>query len=137
MFWLAMIAGIGLLIGVLMMIGTTIYLNRSPKRFRLFELGYSTRCEWYASGRVDFFTANYVISHAAFAAVRMRGGWGSARARSHGSPLAPFLHIDGNYRKLLDECPEFVKWELIKIAVIVASLALAVIGMGIDKNWWL
>lgn len=136
MFWLALTAGTGLLIGVLMMIGTTVYLNRSPKRFRLFELGYSNRSDWYASGKVDFFTANYVISHTVVAAVRMRRGWGSERARRYGSPLAPFLHIDGNYNKLIHEFPGFVRWELIKISVIAASIVLTVIGMGIDKDWW-
>ena len=135
-FWIAVTAGTGLLIGVLMMIGTTLYLNHSPNRFRLFELGYSNRSEWFASGKVDFFTANYVISQTVVAAVRMRSGWGAERARRHGSPLAPHLHIDGNYQKLIHEFPGFVKWELFKLSLLAASLVLMMIGMGIDKGLW-
>ncbi len=136
MLWLALFSGVGILTGFLMMIGTTVYLNRSTRRFRIFELGYSKNCEWYKTGKVDFFTANYVMSHLVAASLRMRGGRDSEKARAHGSPLAPHLHIDGNHKKFTDEFPGFIKWEIIKFSIILLSILLALIGMGLDKGWW-
>lgn len=129
-------AGVGLLLGIFMMIGTTLYLNRSQKRFRFFELGYSCNSEWYKSGKVDFFTANYVMSHMIAAGLRMKGGRGAEKVRISGSPLAPYLHLDRNYEKLFLEFPSFIRYELIKFAVIAASIMSGVVGMGLDKGWW-
>ncbi len=134
--FLAIVGMSGILLGLLMMVGTTIYLNRSPRRFRLFELGYSRNSEWYKSGKVDFFTANYIMSHMLVAALRMRGGAGAERVRSAGSPLAPCIHLDRNYDKFLNEFPGFVRCELIKFFVIVISIALVATGMGLEKGWW-
>ncbi len=133
---LAVVGMSGIFLALFMMVGTTIYLNRSPRRFRLFELGYSRESEWYKSGKVDFFTANYIMSHMLVAALRMRGGRSSKRARSVGTPLAPYIHLDRNYDKFLDEFSGFVKCELIKFFVIVVSMAMVAAGMGIDKGWW-
>ena len=74
---LMLISGLCMLCAILMMIATAIYLNRSPNRFRIFELGYTKESEWYKTGKVDFFTAKHVIAFMALAALRMRSGWGS------------------------------------------------------------
>lgn len=131
-----LIAVVGIFFGVLMMIGTAIYLNRSTKRFRIFELGYSKDSDWYRKGKVDFFTANYVINHTAIAGLKLRSAKENSKLKLFGSPLAPNLHIDGNYDKLFEEFPFFVKWELFKLLIIIFSLLFAIFGIGLNKGWW-
>lgn len=126
----------GIAIGLLMMIGTAAFLNRSPKRFRIFELGYSKDSAWYKNGKVDFFTANYVINHVVIAGLRLRSRSATEHLRRNGSPLAPFIHLNENYNKLFNEFPIFVKWELAKVAIIIPSLLFGLIGVGLNKGWW-
>jgi hypothetical protein len=131
-----LISIVAMLTGIAMMIVTTVYLNKSTHRFRIFELGYSKESKWYKTGKVDFFTANHVISAMAIAAFRMRGGWRSEKARQLGSPLAPYLHINKNYEKFLQEFPKFAAWEITKLIVIAIAITFGLIVYGIDENWW-
>lgn len=131
-----MLALVMMLIVVVMMIGTTIYLNRSSNRFRIFELGYSRHSDWHKSGKVDFFTANYVMSHMVLASLKMRGGWGSLKARTHGSSLVPYLHLDKGYMKLLEEFPFFVWWEMVKLGFGLGCIFFGLIGYGMKSEWW-
>jgi hypothetical protein len=124
------------LTGIAMMIATAVYLNTSNNRFRIFELGYSKESEWYRTGKVDFFTANHLMGFMPLAAFRMRGGWRSERARQLGTPLAPYLHINNNYKKLLNEFPKFAKWVTIKFIMLFIGAAFGVAAYGMDANWW-
>lgn len=131
-----LLAVVGMFGGVVMMVGTTFYLNRSKDRFRLFELGYSKESIWYRKGGVDFFTANFVIGQMVLSGLRMRGGWGAERARRCGSSFAPNLHMDENYLKFLSEFPVFVGWELIKLFFGLSFLVFGGIAYGIKSGWW-
>jgi hypothetical protein len=133
---LMLISGLCMLCAILMMIATAIYLNRSPDRFRIFELGYTKESEWYKTGKVDFFTANHVIAFMALAALRMRSGWGSTKARTHGTPLAPALHLNKNYEKFLAEFPKFVIWEILSFSIGLAFIIIGLVAYGMSENWW-
>lgn len=111
----------GIIVALLMMIGTTLYLNRSKRRARLFELGYSKQSKWYQGEKVDFFTANYAISHMVLIAWMMKRkmGWHMKKIMRTGVAMAPNLHIDKNYEKFLEEFPFFVRWEAIKMILIL------------------
>lgn len=120
--WVAAASIVGVLISIIMMIGSTVYLNKSAHRFRFFELGYSKNSDWYKSGKVDFFTTNIIMSNAIIAAIVLKKSNPSSKLRKNGAAIAPVIHVDENYVKLLDEFPWLVRWELVKFIIGVPSL---------------
>lgn len=68
---LMLISVVGMVVFFAMMIGTYAYLNKSKNRYRLLELGYNNS-DWHERGKVDFVTANFVISNSVFAALLLR-----------------------------------------------------------------
>lgn len=128
----------GIPIGLLMMIVTTLYLNHSKRRARLFELGYSRQSKWYQGEKVDFFTANFAISHMVLIAWMMKRkmGWHMKKIMRTGVAMAPNLHIDKNYEKFLEEFPFFVRWEAIKMIFMSIGLIAMFIGYGMAHGWF-
>jgi hypothetical protein len=133
---LAVISMSGLLLSILMMTATTVYLNKSPDRFRIFELGYSKESKWFKTGKVDFFTANYVMAAMPIAAIKLKRRNSKGLSLKQGIPLAPYLHISNNYEKLPQECPFFFKWAIAQFCALILTIALLFVGYGMDANWW-
>ncbi len=133
----AMLASIvGITVSLLMMIGSTVYLNKSKCRFRFFELGYSKGSDWYKSGKVDFFTANMMMSNATVAAIILKNAQPLGKMRKNGSVAAPFIHIDNNYEKMCKEFPWFIRWEISKIIITTQSMITGTFAAGLFKGWW-
>lgn len=138
MHFIAFFGGIFLLLALLMMIGTMLYLNHSKRRTRLFELGYSKQSKWCQGENVDFFTANFAISHMVLIAWMMKRkmGWHMKKIMGTGVAMAPNLHVDENYKKFLDEFPFFVKWEAVKMIFTVIALIAMFVLYGLDEGWF-
>ena len=61
--WTGLIGGICfMLIPPPMMVVTWLYVNKTPRKQRLIELGYGTNNDWYRGKRIDFVDANYIVS---------------------------------------------------------------------------
>ena len=68
--WLILIGGICFLFAPWpMMIVTWQYINKTPRRQRLIELGYGVNNDWYRGKKVDFIDANYIFSMLAVGAL--------------------------------------------------------------------
>ena len=132
----ALISGVGLLLGVLMMFGTKYYLNHGKQRRRYIQLIWGVDNEWFEGRPFDFVMSNYVIPSSAITACLMNFGLASKRLKEKGSYAFPYLHRNDNYKILLREFPYFVLWEVSKAFILVLSLGLAGFGMGLDKGWW-
>ena len=52
----------GGLIPLLMMVVTWLYVNKTPRKQRLIELGYGTNNDWYRGKKIDFVDANYIVA---------------------------------------------------------------------------
>lgn len=126
----------GMLLGVLMMLATRAYLNRSSRRSRIIELIWGTNNEWHNGKPFDFVVANFIIPSSTFTAWRMKYGYTTQRQRSAGSFAFPALHQNQNYTALLNEFSAFAAWEAAKAIILFASFALLILGMGLDKGWW-
>lgn len=124
---LMLISVVGMVVFFAMMIGTYAYLNKSKNRYRLLELGYNNS-EWHERGKVDFVTANFVISNSVFAALLLRHKKNTNKHIKQNS-IAPNIHINENYQKLLTEFPGFVRWEIAKFCIGMPSLLSAFIAV--------
>jgi hypothetical protein len=123
-------------LAIIMMFATQVYINRSSRRERLLELGYGNPNPWSNGKKVDFFTANYMISHMVFAAWMMRKGWVHKRTMKNGAIMVSHIHLNKNYEKLFDEFPFFVKLEFTKMALLLIGLSAMFIGYGTAHDWW-
>lgn len=126
----------GFICSIAMTIITTIYLNKSKARFRIFELGYSKDSEWFKTGKVDFFTANYVMAAMPIAAIKLKSRSNKGLSLKQGIPLAPYLHISNNYEKLPQECPFFFKWAMAQFYVLALTIILLFAFYGTKQYWW-
>jgi hypothetical protein len=130
-------------IPILMMIVTWLYVNKTPRKQRLIELGYGTDNKWYRGKKIDFVDANYVISlmvagafvasHLYFLIKRRREQGKKTEAQFD---LFPNLHRDENYLKLRQEFPFFYYWVLTMAVFVLFGMTVLGIGMGIDKGWF-
>ena len=119
-----------------MFIVTWLYVNKTPHKQRLIELGYGTNNDWYRGKRIDFVDANYVISLMAGVSYGMRFRKNKLKKPTVMFSLAPNLHLNENYNKLINEFGFFVKWESVKYILIIFGMTVLFIGMGIDKGWF-
>lgn len=124
---LMLISVVGMVVFFAMMIGTYAYLNKSKNRYRLLELGYNNS-EWHERGKVDFVTANFVISNSVFAALLLSHRKKTKKQIKQNS-IAPSIHTNENYQKLLTEFPGFVRWEIAKFCIGTPSLLSAFIAV--------
>lgn len=124
---LMLISVVGMVVFFAMMIGTYTYLNKSKNRYRLLELGYNNS-EWHERGKVDFVTANFVISNSVFAALLLSHRKKTNKQIKQNS-IAPSIHTNENYQKLLTEFPGFVRWEIAKFFIGMPSLLSAFIAV--------
>ena len=134
LFWLALFCF--MLIPLPMMIVTWLYVNKTPRRKRLIELGYGINNDWYRGKRIDFVDANYIVSLMTVVSYGMRFRKDKLRKQVVLFSLAPNLHLHNHYDKLLNEFRFFAKWELIKYLLIIFGAVLLFIGIGIDKDWF-
>lgn len=126
----------GMVLGLLMMLATRTYLNRSSRRNRIIELIWGTHNEWHKGKPFDFVVANVIIPSSTFAAWRMKHGLTTPRQKAAGSFAFPALHQNKNYMALLNEFSAFAAWEAAKAIILFASFAFLILGMGLDKEWW-
>ena len=133
---IAIAGGAGLLLGILMMFITKSYLNRFKRRKRYIELIWGVDNEWYNGKNFDFFMANYLVASSTFTAWWMSNGLLTGKLMRKGSYIFPTLHKDNNYIKLLQEFPFFVKWEFVKVIIIILSFAITAAGMTREDGWW-
>jgi heme/copper-type cytochrome/quinol oxidase subunit 2 len=124
---LMLISVVGMVVFFAMMICTYTYLNKSKNRYRLLELGYNNS-EWHERGKVDFVTANFVIINSVFAALLLRHRK-KANKQIKQNSIAPSIHTNENYQKLLTEFPGFVRWEIAKFCIGMPSLLSAFIAV--------
>lgn len=124
------------IIPIPMFIVTWLYVNKTPRKQRLIELGYGTNNDWYRGKRIDFVDANYVISLMAGVSYGMRFRKNKLKKPTVMFSLAPNLHLNENYNKLINEFGFFVKWESVKYILIIFGMTVLFIGMGIDKGWF-
>lgn len=129
-------AGAGLILGLMMCIGTKVYLNRSKRRQRYIELIWGTDNEWYRGKKFDIFMANLFVANAPLIAWRMKIGWVSKRQMELGAYAYPALHRNLNYIKLLEEFKFFVRWEVVKTALLLVGLLSMGVGYGFAHDWW-
>ena len=138
--WAGLIGGVCfMLIPLPMMVVTWLYVNKTPRKQRLIELGYGTNNDWYRGKKIDFVDANwvlpmivvgsFVLSHLTFFIKR------------HKKPLQPFdltpnLHKDENYLKLPLEFPFYYYWVLSMLFMMLFGMTVLFICMGIDKGWF-
>ena len=126
----------GGLIPLLMMVVTWLYVNKTPRKQRLIELGYGTNNDWYRGKKIDIVDANYIISLSAVVSYGMRFRKNILKKPVVLFSLAPNLHLHNNYDKLIDEFGFFVRWETVKYLLIAFGMTVLYIGMGIDKGWF-
>ena len=135
--WLMLIGGVCfMLIPLPMMVVTWLYVNKTPHKQRLIELGYGTNNDWYRGKKIDIVDANYIISLSAVVSYGMRFRKNTLKKPVVLFSLAPNLHLHNNYDKLIDEFGFFVRWETVKYLLIAFGATTLFIGMGIDKGWF-
>ena len=134
LFWLALFCF--MLIPLPMMVVTWLYVNKTPRKQRLIELGYGTNNDWYRGKKIDIVDANYIISLSAVVSYGMRFRKNTLKKPVVLFSLAPNLHLHNNYDKLIDEFSFFVRWETVKYLLIAFGATTLFIGMGIDKGWF-
>ena len=135
--WAGLIGGVCfMLIPLPMMVVTWLYVNKTPRKQRLIELGYGTNNDWYRGKKIDIVDANYIISLSAVVSYGMRFRKNTLKKPVVLFSLAPNLHLHNNYDKLIDEFGFFVRWETVKYLLIAFGMTVLYIGMGIDKGWF-
>ena len=138
--WFMLFGGLFfVIIPIPMMIVTWLYVNKTPRKQRLIELGYGTDNAWYRGKWIGFVDANYVISlmvsgafvasHLYFLIKRRRKQGKKTEAQFD---LFPNLNKDENYLKLRKEFPFFYYWESLKYLFIAFGMTV----LGIDKGWF-
>ena len=134
-FWLVIIgmfcAGV---IPLLMFIGTWLYVNKTPRKQRLIELGYGTNNDWYRGKWIDFVDANYIISLMPGVAYAMRFRKGILGKDIPDMTLTNKQEYDNNYNKLIYELKFFIRWELIKYFLIFFGITILLIGISLNKG---
>ena len=125
-----------MIIPIPMMIVTWLYVNKTPRKQRLIELGYGTDNEWYRGKKIDFVDANYVISLMSGAAIGMIFRKNILHMKLKKLLLVPNLHNTENYLKLRNEFPFFYYWELFKYLFIAFGMTFLFIDDGISKGWF-
>ena len=141
LFWLALFCF--MLIPPPMMAVTWLYVNKTPRKQRLIELGYGTNNDWYRGKRIGFVDANYVLSMIVVGAfVGSKLHFLIVRRKKQGKKtegqfdLTPNLHQDENYLKVKREFPFFYYWILTMFVLVMFGATSLFIGMGIDKGWF-
>ena len=126
----------GGLIPLLMMVVTWLYVNKTPRKRRLIELGYGTNNDWYRGKKIDFVDANYIVALVPAAAFGMIFRKKILKMKLKKLLLVPNLHNDENYLKVRHEFPFFYYWILTMFVLVVSGMTVLSIGMGIDKGWF-
>ena len=128
-----------MIIPIPMMIVTWLYVNKTPRKQRLIELGYGTNNDWYRGKRIDFVDANWVLPmmvSVAFVWKKL-----SFLLKRHKKPLQPFdltpnLHKDIYYLKLPIEFPFFYYWVLTCFSFMIFGMLILTIDTAINKGWF-
>ena len=126
----------GGLIPLLMMVVTWLYVNKTPRKRRLIELGYGTNNDWYRGKKIDFVDANYIVALVPAAAFGMIFRKKILKMKLKKLLLVPNLHNDENYLKVRHEFPFFYYWILTMFVIVTFGATTLFIGMGIDKGWF-
>ena len=135
--WLMLIGGVCfMLIPLPMMVVTWLYVNKTPRKQRLIELGYGTNNDWYRGKKIDFVDANYIVALVPAAAFGMIFRKKIFKMKLKKLLLVPNLHNDENYLKVKREFPFFYYWILTMFVLVVSGMTVLSIGMGIDKGWF-
>ena len=135
--WLDFMAFISfLVIPVPMMIVTWLYVNKTPRKQRLIELGYGTDNAWYRGKWIGFVDANYLFAMLPTVAYAMRFRKDFLGKKIPEMTLTPNLEFNDNYNKLLNEFKFFVRWVITMVLFIAFGMTVLGIGMGIDKGWF-
>ena len=119
-----------------MMVVTWLYVNKTPRKQRLIELGYGTNNDWYRGKKIDFVDANYIVALVPAAAFGMIFRKKIFKMKLKKLLLVPNLHNDENYLKVKREFPFFYYWILTMFVLVVSGMTVLSIGMGIDKGWF-
>ena len=142
--WAGLIGGVCfMLIPLPMMVVTWLYVNKTPRKQRLIELGYGTNNDWYRGKKIDFVDANYLLPMIVFGAfVAGNLYFVIQRRKKQGKKteaqfdLIPNLHNDENYLKVKREFPFFYYWILTMFVLVAFGMTVLSIDMGIDKGWF-
>ena len=127
-----------LLIPPPMFIVTWIYVNKTPRKQRLIELGYGTNNDWHRGKRIDFVEANWILPMMVIGAFVLRHL--TYFIKRNKKPLQPFdltpnLHNNTNYLKLPKEFPFFYYWVLTTFSSIAIGILCATFAGGIKNGW--
>ena len=121
-----------------MFIVTWIYVNKTPRKQRLIELGYGTNNDWHRGKRIDFVEANWILPMMVIGAFVLRHL--TYFIKRNKKPLQPFdltpnLHNNTNYLKLPKEFPFFYYWVLTTFSSIAIGILCATFAGGIKNGW--
>ena len=135
--WAGLIGGICfMLIPLPMMVVTWLYVNKTPRRKRLIELGFGTNNAWYRGGRIGFLDASFLFGGMAFIAYAMILRKDILGKKIPDMDFFPNLAFNNHYNKLLIEFKWFSRWTLMEFFITLFGAITLFIGMGIDKGWF-
>ena len=125
-----------MIIPIPMMIVTWLYVNKTPRKKRLIELGFGTNNAWYRGKWIGFLDASFLFGGMAFIAYAMILRKDILGKKIPDMDFFPNLAFNNHYNKLLIEFRWFSRWTLMEFFITLFGAIVLFIDSGIAKGWF-